>query len=425
MKKYIIFFSLLLISCTVIAQQVVDTIQKIVPGRVNSTEQQNKPYVILISIDGFRYDYAEKYHAQHLLDLANSGVKAEAMIPSFPSVTFPNHYAIASGLYPSHSGLVNNAYYAPDRKAIYNMNNKARVADGSWYGGTPLWVLAEQQHMLSASFYWVASEAPIKSINPTYYYAYNDKIGIHSRIGTVVSWLSLPPEKRPHLITFYFPQVDHEAHKHGVESTENQSAIHFVDSAIYELTEAVKRTGLNVNYVLVSDHGMANVDNEHPLPIPAVIDTNKFKISGESMIFGLYAKDANDIQSTYEALKKDQLGYKVYLKKDMPAYLHYGATDDYYNHIGDILLLADYPNVFRMGNLNRKIDPATHGYDPSAVKQMYATFYAWGPAFKPHLQIPAFPNVDVYPLITDILGLTYTEKIDGTKEIADKVLLKP
>src|SRR5476649_2597969 len=177
MKKYIAFLFPVLIALSAFAQT--DTTQKIIKGRKNDVSQQNKPYVILVSADGFRYDYADKYHATHLLNLAVEGVKAASMTPSYPSVTFPNHYTLVTGLYPSHQGIVNNAFYDRDRKEFYTMSNKAKVADASWYGGTPLWVLAEQQHMLTASFYWVASEAPIKNINPTYYYVYSDQIEMH------------------------------------------------------------------------------------------------------------------------------------------------------------------------------------------------------------------------------------------------------
>src|ERR1700748_1894896 len=159
MKKYITISLFLSITIGAFAQT--DTTQKIIPGRKNDASEQNKPYVIWVSADGFRYDYAEKYHATHLLELAGQGVKAASMIPSYPSVTFPNHYTLVTGLYPAHQGIVNNAFYDRDRKGFYTMSNKAKVADASWYGGTPLWVLAEQQHMLSASFYWGGSGAPI------------------------------------------------------------------------------------------------------------------------------------------------------------------------------------------------------------------------------------------------------------------------
>ncbi|AYL96889.1 ectonucleotide pyrophosphatase/phosphodiesterase [Mucilaginibacter celer] len=420
MKRYIYFIISLLMAAPAFAQ---DTTQKIVPGRENSIAQQKKPYVILISADGFRYDYAKKYNAQHLLALSGEGVQAESMIPSYPSVTFPNHYALVSGLYPSHSGLVNNVFYDRERGDSYSMGDKQKVKDSSWYFGTPLWVLAEQQKMLSASFYWVASEAAIQGINPSYYYIYNEKIAIHDRISAVVNWLKLPEEKRPHFITFYFPQVDHAGHVFSPDAPETEHEVHFVDSAVNELNKAVKTTGLNVNFIFVADHGMTKVYRDHPIGIPAAIDTNKFKISGDGILVELYAKDKTAIQPAYEQLKAEAKDYDVYLKTNMPANLHYSAADDWHNRIGDILLIPHYPKVFNLWN-RKTLNMGWHGYDPYKVKDMHATFLAWGPAFKPHTEVPPFKNVDVFNLVNRILGLKYSGKTDGTDELADKVLRK-
>ncbi|WP_158988956.1 ectonucleotide pyrophosphatase/phosphodiesterase [Mucilaginibacter sp. L196] len=419
MKYYLSFLVFLLITSASFGQ--VDTTQKIIPDRTNSPEQQQKPYVILISADGFRWDYAQKYHAEHLLALAKSGVQAESMLPSYPSVTFPNHYSIVTGLYPSHEGLVNNSFYDADTKSFFSYKGKTGT-DAIWYkGGTPIWVLAEQQKMLSASFYWVGSEAEVQGVRPTYYYRYNEKIEMHNRIQTVVNWLSMPADKRPHIITFYFPQVDHEGHKHGPDSREVADAVHLIDSSVYELTKAVKTTGLNVNYVFVSDHGMTKADTEHPIETPAGIDTSKFIVSGDGLLLELYAKDPKYIQATYDELLKNKTAdYAVYLKTNVPEKLHYGAKDDWHNRIGDILLIPNWPKVFDL--YHRKMDPGWHGYDPTVVKDMHATFYAWGPAFKSDLIIPAFNNVDIFPMINQILGLTYTNKVDGTKKLANEVL---
>jgi predicted AlkP superfamily pyrophosphatase or phosphodiesterase len=418
MKTAITLLFSFVFTLSVFAQS--DTSQKIVAGRKNSTEQEKKPYVILISADGFRYDYAEKYNATHLLELADEGVKAPYMIPSFPSVTFPNHYTLVTGLYPSHSGLVDNSFYDRTRKEFYSSGNKAKVADASWYGGTPLWVLAEQQHMLSASFYWVASEAPIKDTRPTYYYVYNEKISIHKRIEEVVNWLKLPAESRPHLITFYLPQVDHAGHVYGPDAPETEKEVHFVDSAVYELTKAVKSTGINANFIFVSDHGMTKIDKEHAIAKPAAIDTTKFIVSGDGIMVQLFAKEPKYIRDTYNQLKSEAKGYQVYLSTEMPSKLHYSKADDLHNRIGDIILIPDWPKVF---NLNgRKLNTGTHGFDPTTVKEMLATFYAWGPAFKYHKVVSPFKNVNIYPLVTTILGLTYTEKIDGTNNLANEAL---
>ncbi|GAB2691931.1 ectonucleotide pyrophosphatase/phosphodiesterase [Mucilaginibacter koreensis] len=399
-----------------------DTAQIVIPGRVNSPEQQKKPYVIMISVDGFRYDYAKKYNAVHLQQLAKSGVESEAMIPSFPSVTFPNHYTLVTGLYPSHHGLANNNFLDRNLKERYAYNGKM-IGDAKWYKGDPLWVLAEQQHMLTASFYWVGSEAPINGIYPTYRYPYNEKISIENRIGTVMNWLHLPAERRPHLITFYFPEVDHAGHHFGPDAPETKQAVAYVDSAVNELNKAVKSTGLKVSFVFVSDHGMAKVDNEHPLNTQASIDTAKFTVAMDGVMLELYAKDKSAIQPTYEQLKKDESKFSVYLKSQMPAYLHYGPRDDYYNRIGDILLLAKYPNVFGRNTDQHKVSPATHGYNPRWVPQMQATFYAWGPAFRKGVMVEPFENVNVFPVVITILGINNPHKIDGKKQnLASKIL---
>jgi predicted AlkP superfamily pyrophosphatase or phosphodiesterase len=399
----------------------VDTTQQIMPNRHNNKEQQKKPYVILISADGFRYDYAKKYNATHLLALSEGGISAESLIPSYPSVTFPNHYTLVTGLYPAHHGLVSNQFYDTKLGRGYYYQN-ITATQAVWYGGTPLWTLAEQQQMLSASFYWVGSEAPIKNVLPTYYYHYNEKINIHNRIQVVKNWLSLPEERRPHMITMYFPEVDHISHKKGTDAPETAAAVHFIDSAVYELTKAVKTTGLNVNFVFVADHGMANVLNNNPLPTPAAIDTTNFILSGESVLINLYAKKGHEqaVEPTYSQLKKEAVDYDVYLKSNVPAKLHYGAADDIYGHIGDIVMIPHYPHVFKLKS--KTINPANHGFDPTVVKEMHATFYAWGPNFKKGLRILSFENVNVYPIITKILGLKYTDKIDGTTEIADKIV---
>jgi predicted AlkP superfamily pyrophosphatase or phosphodiesterase len=400
------------------AAQQVDTTQQVVAGRVNSLEQQQKPYVILISADGFRYDYAQKYGAQNLLDYAKQGVQADALIPSFPSVTFPNHYTIATGLYPSHTGLVANSFYDRARNESYSMSQKDKVKDGSWYGATPLWVLAEQQKMVSASFYWVGSDADVQGIHPAYYYYYNDQISNKDRVEVVKNWLTLPVEKRPHFISFYYPEVDHAGHDFGPESAETKAAVHLVDGYIAELVAAVQSTDLPVNFIFVSDHGMTQVDQKNPIKTPASIDKQKFKISTAGSMIQLYANEASAILPLYAKLKADAVDYEVYLKKDVPKRLHYSTKDDRFNRIGDLVLLAKWPKVFA----DWKVNPGFHGYDPTAVPDMKATFYAWGPAFKQGLQVPAFKNVEVYDIVTRILGLTKTTKTDGTGKVAKKIL---
>ena len=398
----------------------VDTTQQITANRSNAKNQYQKPYVILISADGFRYDYAEKYQANHLLKYAVEGVSANVMYPSFPSLTFPNHYALATGLYPSHSGLAANSFYDRNRKDFYGMSKKEKVKDGTWYGGTPLWVLAEKQQMLAASFYWVASEADIQKTPPTYFYNYNELIPIDRRIQTVKDWLQLPEDKRPHLITFYFSDVDHAGHDYGPDDPETAKSVKYIDEQVSNLVAAVNATGLPVNFIFVSDHGMTAVDREHPIATPTAIDKDQFTIVTSGSMINLYAKDSMATVPLYQKLKNEALDYQVYLKKDMPKNLHYGEKDDVFGRIGDIILLSNWPKVFS----DRKPGIGYHGFDPYAVKDMGATFMAWGPAFKKGLKINAFENVEIYQMVAKILGLSVSEKIDGTDKTANLVLKK-
>ena len=268
-----------------------DTVQHIAQGRINCLKQQKKPYVILISADGFRWDYAKKYGASHLLELANEGASSQSMIPSYPSVTFPNHYSLVTGLYPSHHGLVNNSFLDEKENERYSMGAKEKVRDGKWYGGTPLWVLAEQQQMIAASMFWVGSEASIKGIRPTYYYDYTEKISVDQRIKEVKKWLSLPEDKRPHLITFYVSEPDHAGHSFGPEAVQTERAVKMVDSIVYQLTKEVEATGLPVNFIFVSDHGMTAVDRTNPIATPAAIDTAKYIIASSGTMMDIHAKN--------------------------------------------------------------------------------------------------------------------------------------
>ena len=398
-----------------------DTTQQIITGRVNAKEQEQKPYVILISADGFRADLALKYNATNLLRLREEGVQAEYMLSSYPSLTFPNHYTIATGLYPSHHGLVDNTFYDREKTQLFSMSNKIFANDSSWYGGTPLWVLAEKQNMLSASYFWVGSETAIQGIRPSYFYWYNEKTPIDVRINALKKWLQLPESKRPHLITFYFPEVDHEAHTYGIDSKETAKAVKFVDESMGRMVAEINKLNLPVNYIFVSDHGMATVDSDKAIPLPVVIDTNQFYVPRSSALLHLYTKDKPFIKPTYKALKKDATKYDVYLKKNMPRRWHYSKRDDRYNRIGDIILIPHLPGFF---NISKRKDTnlGKHGFD-NYLSEMHATFYAWGPAFKQHVKINGFENIHIYPLITEILGLTYDRReIDGKLKVLKPIL---
>jgi predicted AlkP superfamily pyrophosphatase or phosphodiesterase len=419
-----IHFLLLLISFTAFAQQVnIDTAQVVIPGRQNSTEAQSKPYVIMISTDGFRYDYAQKYNAENLLKLAGDGVKAEAMIPSYPSITFPNHWSLITGLYPSHHGLIDNFFYDYKRKEGYAMSNRKNAEDGSWYGGTPLWGLAEKQGMVSASLMWVGSASDAGGMRPTYYYPYHEKFTPSEKVEKVVNWLKLPEDKRPHFISLYFPEVDGSGHHYGPDTKETENAVHLIDQAIGSLVQKVNELGLkNVNFIFVSDHGMIKVDGGTPLEIPAVLfDKNRFDFYNSQTLLRVYVKNPDEVKAVYKALKANKTDdYEVYLDKKLPKYLHFATIDDQYNRIGQILLIPKAPKIFL--EKGKKTSVGKHGYNPKVVPEMKATFFAWGPEFKNNLTIREFANINVYPLVAEVLGLKIDQPIDGKLKVLEKTL---
>jgi predicted AlkP superfamily pyrophosphatase or phosphodiesterase/glycerophosphoryl diester phosphodiesterase len=396
---------------------ITDGDQIINPTRTNSGESKKKPYLILVSSDGFRHDYLKKYEAPFLKSMAEKYVTAESLIPSYPTMTFPNHYTLVTGMYPGHHGLVNNSFYDPGQNDFYAMYNREKVTDGKWYGGIPIWVLAEQQKMISANLFWVGSEAPVQGIQSTYWYAFNDKMEIEKRLQVVREWLNLPEDKRPHLITFYLSDVDHAGHSYGPDAVQTREAVKRVDSIMQALHEIVEESGLPVNFVFVSDHGMTAVDTAHPIPIPAVIDTSRFIIASMGTMVDIHARNKADIPEVYKQLRKEQKGYTTYLKTNLPKKYRYGRKDDYFNRVGDILLIPDTPYVVT----NRKPNPGNHGY-PNTIKDMHGIFIAWGPAFKEGVKLNSLENVSVFPLLAEVLQLPYTHKIDGKLKKVKKAL---
>jgi predicted AlkP superfamily pyrophosphatase or phosphodiesterase len=393
----------------------------------NSATAQKQHYVILVSLDGFRYDYARKYEAKNLLELAAAGATApEGMIPSYPSLTFPNHYTLATGLYPEHHGIVANSFYDPQRARAYGLSDPAAVADGSWYGGTPIWVVAEQQGMRTACFFWPGSEAEIQGTRPSYYLKYDEKVPNHDRVAQVLSWLRLPQEQRPHLITLYFSEVDHQGHEHGPDSDEVRTAVQVVDKEVGALREGLAKLQLPVDVIVVSDHGMATVQGDYITLHDYLPDAGAFeKIVGSQM----YAKSEADAQRAYEALHGKSDKFEVYRRAQMPANLH----DDGNPRSGDPIVVTNGPYLVRFsapkssGSVTAEHQQVgAHGFDPAKVPEMKASFFAAGPDIRVGVAVKPFENVDVYPLLAKLLGLDIshlaTGPIDGELQPLREVL---
>ena len=391
-----------------------------VPNPPNSAAQQTKHYVVLVSLDGFRYDYAEKYGAKNLMQMASRGASApQGMIPAYPSVTFPNHYTIVTGLYPEHHGLVANSFYDPVRKARFSYTDSKTVVDGSWYGGTPLWVLAEQQGMRAASFFWPGSEAEIQGKRPSYYLAYDDKIPDSNRVAQIIAWLKLPAEQRPHFITLYYSNVDHAGHSYGPEAPQTGEAVRHVDDMIGKLSEGIATLGLSVDLIVLADHGMEATRGGW-VTLDKWADLSQFETSGPL----LYAKSEADAQKAYLSLLGASETFKVYRREKVPAYLHFNSNP----REGDPVVVPAGPFNITAHEPKSNGNPTSpsvgqHGYDPATMPSMKAIFYAAGPDIRAGATVAPFENVNIYPLIAKILGLR-VGAIDGKLSVLQSILQK-
>jgi len=400
--------------------------------RAAHADAQERPYVILISFDGFRYDYMSKFETPNFHQFIEAGASAESLIPSFPSKTFPNHYTLVTGMYPGHHGLVDNEFYDPLLKKTYGMRKKDAVSNSAFYGGTPLWQLAQRQGVKTASYFWVGSETPIQGEHPTYYFPYDESVPNQKRIDQAIAWLKLPEVERPHLITLYFSLVDTEGHNTGTNSEKLSATVQQADAILGELMAKLKSLSLPVNVVIVSDHGMLELKQvqESYITLARFIDLNNssVKVINAGTQAHLYT---NKVDSLQEALQKQStaLHFNVYRRKDFPPSWHYDHP-----RAGDLLLVAKPGFYFQMADkpfgtvkllevINSPVF-GVHGYDPLLVKEMHGILYASGPHIRAGARLPSVENVHVYPLIAALLQLDVPPGIDGKLAVVKEMLLK-
>ena len=403
MKLYHALFPLFLIATTCAAQDVAPVIQT--PNPPNLLAQQSKHYVVLVSLDGFRYDYPREYGTPHLAEMARDGASTpDGMLPSYPSVTFPNHYTLVTGLRPEHHGIVAMDFYDPARKATYVYSDSKTNSDGTWYQGTPLWVLAEQQGMRAASFFWPGSEAAIEGVRPTFYLHFDDSFDDAKRIDQVIDWLTLPAAERPHFITLYYSNVDHSGHAYGPDSPQTRDAVHHVDDMIGQLRDKIKTTGLPIDLIVTADHGMIKTDQQ-PVVLDQFANLDHFKTSGAL----LYADTEADAEKAYEEFRAHpNPKFEAYRRLDVPKDLHYNVSA----REGDPVIIPKGPYPLYVHAPKRAPNVGSHGFDPHKMPEMKAIFFAEGPDIREGVKLKSFDNIDVYPFIAKLLGLE-TPPIDG------------
>ena len=392
-----------------------------------NAQRKPLPYVVLVSFDGFRSDYVERFDLPNFRNFIRGGA-AGPLIPSFPSKTFPNHYTLVTGLYPGNHGLVDNQFYDPDLKTFYSLHKREAVANSSFYGGVPLWRLARQNNIRAASFFWVGSELREEHLRPDHYFPYDEKIPNANRVDQVIEWLRMPEPERPHFITLYFSSPDTEAHADGPFAERTRQKLMELDSLLGKMMTGIEETNLPVNVILVSDHGLRELvqsDNTY-IFIGELISTERkdvIVVNGGTQAHVYCSINAAD--SLERVLKANAQDFTVLRRKDFPTRWHYD-----HERSGEILLLANTDKIFIGSDRDkflRQIKPGkpfgVHGYDPVEVSDMNGIFYAKGPNIKSGIVLAPFVNVHIYPFIAEILQLHYG-RIDGDPEVLKEIYIE-
>jgi len=387
-------------------------------GTTGVSAQSRSSTVVLIGLDGFHPSYLERPQSQHLRALAETGVRARALVPVFPTLTFPNFYSMATGLYPEHHGIVSNTM-VDSTLGRFSLRDKAVAGDPRWWGGEPIWVTAVRQDKRAATYFWPGSDVAIGGVRPIWYKLFDASVPNADRVTQVLDWLSLPADRAPSLITVYFGDVDDAGHGFGPDAPETDAAIARVDSAVGAIMHGVKQRGMEerVNLVVVSDHGMARINPGHLIYLDDAVDPSAVNIVDLGPVLSLSPR-AGAADSVYRALARLP-HLRVYRKQDMARY-HYGS----HPRIPDIIAVADegwLVTTHGLAAMRSRLTRGAHGYPP-ATPSMQAIFLARGPSFKKGSVVPPFQNLHLYALLAHLLGVTPAPN-DGSLDSVKAVLV--
>lgn len=365
--------------------------------------------LVLISIDGFRWDYLQKYDAPTLKALATGGVHATRLTPSFPSKTFPNHYTLVTGLYPAHHGIVGNWFYDPLSGETFGMSKPASNSEERWWSaGEPVWITAEKQGVRSACYFWPGSETTHDGVRPSFFRPFDKKIPAPERVDGLLGWLTLPPARRPRLATLYFDMVDDMGHKYGPDAPETGAAVKAADDAVARLLAGLDSLGLRAktDLVIVSDHGMSEQGPDRVIFLEDLMNVSQVQVDSSGPVGGVRPKPGTITPAGLAAAIRTKAPPQlhVWLREETPEKFHYRGNP----RIPDVVLLADDHWNFesKLGWPKRVLtySKGNHGWDP-ATPNMGALFVAHGPDFKTGIEIPRVENIHLYNLLCAALGI--------------------
>ncbi|MBO6792859.1 MAG: alkaline phosphatase family protein [Balneolaceae bacterium] len=361
--------------------------------------------VLLISFDGFRHDYLDKTDTPNFDQLVKDGVISDGLIPIFPSNTFPNYYALATGLYPENNGFIDNSMYDSTIGTWFSMGNREQVENPAWYLGEPIWNTAEKQGVRAGTMFWVGSEAPIQNMRPTHWKRYDGSMPNQDRIDSVLKWMTLGTEKEVDFGTLYFSFVDDAGHRFGPESEEVIQAIKQADELIGYLQQRIAELGLTdqINKILVADHGMAQLSRDRIVYIDDFIETENLDVVSWGDNFMMNG-DMETIDHVYNQLKQNETNFRVFKKEDLPERFRVKNSPRF----PDLIAIADVGYLIstrdHVESRQNYATGGTHGFDNQA-KEMHGLLLMHGPDFKKGEQIPEIENVHIYELIAHLLNI--------------------
>ncbi|KAG1256920.1 hypothetical protein G6F68_009552 [Rhizopus microsporus] len=372
--------------------------------------------VILLSLDGFRNDYLDRKVTPNIENIGKRGISAEYMNPSFPSITFPNHWTLVTGLYPEAHGIVANEFYDPALGQYFIHKNESISSDPKWWKGEPIWITSKKQGKKSAVIMWPGSNVKIDSLSPDYYQPYAREITAQDKMDTVLNWLDLPMDERPQSISVYIPQIDQKGHGGGPNGGQLNSVLTDMDNAIGYLLKGLKQRNLDshVHVVVVSDHGMAPSDPSRYIFYDKILsdESQSYLRPREAWpLLGLRPRDdapEHIIDQIYHELQTytethDDVHFTFYRREEMPSRFHYNATE----RIAPIVIIPDVGYAI-IRSTDKKAPKGIHGYD-NLAPEMRAIFAATGPKISEHYgkgtRLSPFFNTELYAFLTTLLDL--------------------
>ncbi|XP_047947153.1 venom phosphodiesterase-like [Salvia hispanica] len=383
------------------------------------------PVVLLISMDGFRFGYQFKTDTPHIRRLIENGTEADlGLIPVFPTLTFPNHYSIVTGLYPAYHGIVNNFFTDPSTGDFFTMSSH----EPKWWLGEPLWETLANRGLKASTYFWPGSEVVKGSWNCSNEYCmiYNSSVPYEDRVDTVLKYFDLNISEIPSFMTLYFEDPDHQGHKVGSDDPKITEAISRVDNMIGRLISGLEKRGVfdDVNIILVGDHGMVGTCDKKLIYLDD-LGIPKDWIQSYSPLLAIRPPSDHSpkevVAKMNEALKSGSVGngeyLRVYLKEDLPRRLHYADSD----RISPVIGLVDEGFKVEQTRLKRQECGGSHGYD-NAIFSMRSVFISHGPRFGRGRKVPSFENVEIYNLVTSILNIDGAPN-NGTMSLPSSVLL--